>query len=260
MPPLLEIQRTFADGMRTGCADAAALTVVSDRIRAEDRLRIYRNHYTVTLTEALEATYPVVRRLVGAPFFGWAASRYIAACPPQGPCLFEYGAGFSGLLAGLAACGDLPYLADVARYEWAINRAYHAPDAPSLEPATLAELTSTQMSHLTLSLDRSCALFASRYPVSRIWKANQPDADANARIDLGVGGERLLVCRMDDEVVWRQLGAGEFAFIGALCAGRTLLAANSTAAAAGDFDCEAALAALLAARSVTGFVVRTHQH
>jgi len=43
--------------------------------------------------------------------------------------LAEYGDGFADFLAGFAPAQSLPYLADVARLEWAINAAYHAPIA-----------------------------------------------------------------------------------------------------------------------------------
>ena len=259
MPSLHEIQLAFADGMRAGRADTIASAVARDRLRAEDRLRIYRNHYTLTLTEALEATFPVVRQLVGEPFFRSIANRYIDEFPPTGPCLFEYGAGFSGVIAGHWACRDLPYLPDVARFEWATNVAYHAPDSSAIDPHSLVSLPVETYAQIRLRLDLACALLESRYPVSRIWQANQPDADPSTCVNLGDGAERLLICRIDYDVVWRKLDAAEFAFFSALRSGRTLLEAAIAASAAGAFDLTVALAALLDARLVTGFDLRSIQ-
>lgn len=259
MPSLHEIQQAFADGMRTGRVDTIASAVVSDRLRAEDRLSIYRNHYALTLTEALEATYPVVRQLVGEPFFRSIANSYIDEFPPTGPCLFEYGAGFSGFIAGLWACRDLPYLPDVARFEWATNLAFHAPDGSAIDPRSLASLPVEKYALIRLRLDPACALLESRYPVSRIWQANQPDADPTTRVNLGDGAERLLICRLDDEVVWRKLDAAEFTFISALRSGRTLPDASIAASSAGTFDLTVALAALLDAHLVIGFDLRSLQ-
>jgi hypothetical protein len=236
--------------MLSGDMAGIAPAVHNDRICAEARLRIYRNHFTVTLTEALAATYPVVHRLVGAPFFAQAARRYVAAFPPTEPCLFGYGAGYSAFLAD---CPEAPYLADVARFEWALNRVFHAPDGPTLDARSLATLPGDALLALTLRLDGACALFESPYPVTRIWQINQPDADPQAIVDLAEGGDRLLVCRIDDEAVWRRVEPAEFAFLAALIAGRSLGHANAAAAACGDFDLTTALAALLEARLIAGF-------
>jgi hypothetical protein len=258
MPSLRDLQDAFAREMRVGHAGVAA-AVVSDRIAAENRLRIYRNHHAVTLVDALAATYPVVEQLVGARFFRWAAGSYIDAFPPAGPCLFEYGAGFSGVLAGLAACRELPYLPDVARFEWALNRAYHAPDTPPLDPQALLGAAPVDWAKMTLDLHPSCSLIDTRYPVSRIWQANQPDSNAAACVDLGAGAERLLVCRIADVVVWRALDPGEFRFLSALRTGRRLGTANTAATATGAFDLAATLLTLFRDHLLTGFSVPSHQ-
>jgi hypothetical protein len=52
---------------------------ISDGLTAEARLAIYRHHVFITLTAALQTTYPVLCRLVHERFFGYAADQYIRA-------------------------------------------------------------------------------------------------------------------------------------------------------------------------------------
>ena len=123
-------------GIAAGLADAIA----GDGLSPGARVAIYRHHVVDTLTGVLEAAYPVVTRLVHERFFAYAADQYIRACPPAGPCLFEYGASFPQFLEALPPCRPLPYLPDVARLEWALHRARHAEDAVPIDPAILRDL------------------------------------------------------------------------------------------------------------------------
>ncbi|MGQ0664124.1 MAG: HvfC/BufC N-terminal domain-containing protein [Pseudomonadota bacterium] len=254
MPTLRELQSSFRAAMHGDDPVAIAAAVVVDRLAPARRLQIYRNHYDLTLGEALAATFPVVRRLVGESFFGFAARQFTAAEPPCGPCLFEYGAGFPDFLAELPACRSLPYLPDVARLEWAINLAYHASDVPALGPGDLSEVAPAQMPDLAFVLHPSCRLLESRYPVDRIWRVNQPDADPAVQVDLAESGVRLFVRRRGLDVEWRTLDAAEYAFLHRLGAGRSVQQAFEAATATGPLDLTSTLAGLVADGALTGFL------
>src|SRR2546428_2542491 len=138
MPALLDLQRWFAASMLHEESDAVCDAVADDGFAAAGRLRIYRNTCRSTLIEALRMTYPAVERLVGRDFFDMAAARYAGTHPPQSGYLNEYGGEFADFLAAFGPAGELPYLADVARFEWALRVAANAPDAPGLDPLPVA--------------------------------------------------------------------------------------------------------------------------
>jgi hypothetical protein len=190
--------------------------IEADGLQAEARLRIYRNHAIMTLTEALKATFPVVCRLVDERFFGYAAHEYIGETFPSCPCLAEYGESFPDFLATFPACRDLAYLADVARLEWAVNLAQQAEAAG---PAGQAILSSPDP---MLTLQPSVHLVASPWPIDRIWRANQPDGDHDAVIDLDDGGARLLVFRRADRVLITGVEESVYAFLDAIAQGARL--------------------------------------
>ncbi|MGE0273664.1 MAG: DNA-binding domain-containing protein, partial [Alphaproteobacteria bacterium] len=85
---LLDLQQAMRAGIVGAAPDALAQAVMADGLSHERRIQIYRNHYYVTLIEALAATFPVTHRLVGERFFSAVARRFAAASPPAGPCLF----------------------------------------------------------------------------------------------------------------------------------------------------------------------------
>ncbi len=142
--------------------------------------------------------------------------------PPRAPRLAEYGGDFAGFLAGFEPVRHLVYLSDVARLEWAVNAAYHAVDAPALDPARIAAVPQDRYARLMFVSDPSVHLFASEFPVDRIWHAHQPGGDLESRIELSSGGCRLLIDRHDRDIRFLALDAAGFALAAALCAGATL--------------------------------------
>jgi hypothetical protein len=238
MPTLRELQAGFRDALLGGDEHAAAATVRGDGLGAAARLAVYRHHVLASLTAALESTYPVVVRLVDARFFRYAADWYIRVHPPTGPCLSEYGAELGDFLRHFEPSRHLTYLPDVARLEWAMNAALHAPDVEAIAPDAL-------LASSTLALHPSVTLLQSPWPLDTIWRANQPDAEDDA-VDLDAGGVLLQVWRADDDVVFRRLSTAEFAFRDALArSGRLDTAAEAALAADPGADLAALIRALL---------------
>jgi hypothetical protein len=229
MLTLHDLQDCFATALISGDASAVAGSIIDDAPSAAARFAIYANHLRVTLIDALAATFPVVRQLVGDPFFRAVARRYVRAAPPARPCLFEYGGGFPAFLARLPEAGSLAYLADVARLEWAINEAWHAPDAPAVD--TTAGLIAAGFSDLGLRLHPSCRLVASPFPVDRIWQIHQSPCSEREAIDPTAGGVRLLVHRRDDEVGWINLPPAGFALVESMIIGGSFRTALTLARA-----------------------------
>jgi hypothetical protein len=254
--PLRDLQAAFRDALLTGEAGAAASGIEGDGLTPEARIDLYRHHLFTTLTAVLESTYPVVCRLVDRRFFGYAADAYIRANPPTGPCLFEYGATLPEFLEAFPPCRGHAFLPDVARLEWAMHAALHAPDAVPLDPVRLTAVGTPDIARLVLAFDPSVALVASPWPIDRIWRANQDGATADGRLDLRAGGARLEVRRVDGDVVMRALDLADHAFRAALLrASRLDRAATAALAVDPAFDLTRALHELLDERIAVDFTV-----
>jgi hypothetical protein len=253
---LLELQADFAAAILDRDAGAVASLIAPDGLSPAARIQVYGHHVFSSLTEALESTYPVVCRLVDRRFFGFAADRYVRSHPPEGPCLFEYGAIFPEFLAAFPPCAGHPYLADVARLEWAMNLALHAADAAPIAAAVLTQVPPGDVGRLRFRLDPSASWLESPWPIDRIWRANQPEADPEARVDLAAGGALLEVRRRDDIPTLRQMARAEFLFRSALGTGASLAVAVDTALAADSrFDLMAAIRALIEETLLVGFTL-----
>jgi len=218
---LRDLQAAFAAHI-TG-ADRADLVaaVAGDTIPAAARLSVYRHHVFESLGTALAATFPTVQALVGTDFFRGLARAFVGHALPVQPVLTEYGAEFPAFVAGYAAARDLPYLADVARLDWALNLAFHAPLGGRLKPEDLSALPMERLPSMSIALAAGAVLVSSRYPLDRIWETSQPGA-ANETVDLNSGAANLLVLRRLDDAAFVGLSEGEAAFVATLAEGMSL--------------------------------------
>ncbi|MFT7145371.1 MAG: hypothetical protein ACJASZ_000237, partial [Yoonia sp.] len=112
-----------------------------DGAPAKKRFDVYRNNVAVSLSDALEAAFPVVRKLVGDDFFRAMAGVYLRKHPPKSPLMMFYGDAMPQFLERFSPAKSIPYLPDIARLELALCHAYHAADATPVDAQALAALT-----------------------------------------------------------------------------------------------------------------------
>ena len=242
---LRDLQAAFAAHILEEGDDRLADRVVGDSIDAAARLRVHRHHVFHSLASALASTFAGVQGLVGEDFFRTMARAYVARMPPTQPVLAEYGAAFPSFVADYEAARGLPYLADVARLDWALNVALQAPHGAILGIAELQAIPVEQLPAQCLSLTAGHALIASPYPIDRIWAAVQPGASSDA-VDLDAGPVQLLVLRREGDAAFVALAPGEASFLAALAEGSTLEEAAARGLGTGpDFDLSASFARFL---------------
>jgi hypothetical protein len=184
------------------------------------RFAIYRNNIAMSLIGALEARYPVTRRLVGNDFFRAMARAFVASNKPQTPVILHYGARLADFLARFEPARNLPYLADVARLESAWVEAYHAADIEPLTLDALGALDPQTIGDTKFAFHPAARLLCSDHPAASIWAGHQGEGDAKAPDHWR--GEEILVTRPATEVSVRILPAGGYAFAHALQTGATL--------------------------------------
>ncbi len=239
MPSALrDLQRAFAAHLRGD--DESGL--VAEIRPAAARLRIHRHHVLDSLAGALAATFPTVMAVVGADFFRSLVRGFIGRSLPAQPVLAEYGQDFPEFIAEHEPSRGLPYLPDVARLDWALNLAFHAPAGDRLASADLAAVPADQLPALRLGLARGTTLLNSPYPLDRIWRAAQPGASADT-VDLATGGVYLLVMRGPEDAAFVTLSPEEAVFVRGIADGFSLEEAAERGA--GSFDLSASFARLL---------------
>lgn len=209
-PTLHQLQQQFSKAMLTTPDDAqqaidalAPWLDTSHGLSATTHLGIYRNSIHGQFTAALGDLFPVCQRLVGERLFAALCQPYIrqhrSACADVG----AYGSGFAEHIAAEVASHDslaqLPYLADVARLEWAWHQVFHGADEPPFDHPALAAVPADEQGALCFHPPAASHLLSSPYPIHTIWQHNQPDwqpePGQDEHIDLDAGGVHLLVWR-----------------------------------------------------------------
>jgi hypothetical protein len=222
MKALHRLQKGFAADLWGDDAHRMQGLILDDQLSAERRFNVYRNNFQSSLIDALAATYPVVKQLVGSEFFGFMADRYIRANPSRSGNLHNLGYALADFLSGFRAVSELPYLADVARVEWACHAVFHASAAAPFEPTALDQANVTTYPQLRFNLGPACRMLSSPYPIFRIWKVNQDGYTGDQNVELDDGPESVLAVRPELDVELWQLDPAEAALLGSLASGKCL--------------------------------------
>jgi hypothetical protein len=236
MPDTFALQQAFAAALVDAtAADELVGVLRGDRNAIRDRIAIYRGNIAAARTRALRNAYPIVAALVGDAFFDGLSRAYLLSEPASAGDLNHYGATFPTFVAAFPHAGSLPYLPDVARMEWSVHRAHYAADGGTVTQDDLQDAIAADPARIRPRLHPACDVVTSVWPIQRIWDVHQPGHPAGDRVDLGAGGETVLIERPAFRPGVRRIEAGESAFLAAALGGRTLGDCVSAA-----FGCEPA--------------------
>jgi hypothetical protein len=259
MNTLHKQQRDFARFMTENADESSRLSSLilkqseSPRFSPEQRLQVYRNNFLISLREALAGVYPVIRKLVGDEFFQHVTREYVRQHPSRSGNLHDFGDEVANFLQDFRGLEALPYLADVARLEWAYHQVFHTSEQRVLNIGELASLDEAQTAGLVFQVSSGCVFFASDYPVLSIWQANQDDNE-EMTVSLDEGGDQLVVMRDGQQIEFHSLPAGVFTLLESLAQNKPFAQACEHALNL-DANCDiaAALRFLVQEKIVVGF-------
>jgi hypothetical protein len=197
-----------------------AFVIGDERASASERLHVYAHMYRARLVEALEAVYPRLARHLGHEAFERIALGYVGDHPSRNPSLRFLGAHLPEWLESRRA--DAPWLADLARLEWARSDVFDAADEDVLTLAALRTLPPDDLAALPLRLVGAHRLVMVDYPTAAFWDAAATGEPIDpTRESEDPQGETILVWRQDTAVYHRALAADEAAALMRITAGAT---------------------------------------
>ncbi len=227
--------------METGAASPPGLNDGRGR-PAGRRFDVYRNNVASSLTDALEAGFPAIAKLIGSRNFRAVMGVFLRAHPPDVPIIAHYGAALPGFLAGFAPLAHLGYLPDIARLEQALRDAYHAADCVAIDPAILQATLPGALEAARIALAPALRVLRSPWPVHAIWTYTMQDG---APQPPGTAQD-IIVTRPGFDPQMAVPGPGGAAFVLALAGGQTVADAHDMALAEAPlFDLSETLSILI---------------
>lgn len=222
--PLASLQRRLLDSISRGLPpdpELLAHLAGDARLDGQGRLGIYADMYLARLHEALSFQFPTLLLAIGEDDFFDLARAHVAACPPRHPSLRWLGDLLAGFLAAAAAEApwNRPWLADLARLEFARLDVF---DAPDVEAMTLAAIQSTPpeaLPALPIHLSPAHRLLELTFAVEPTWRALDEGQECPAPLR---APHRLLVWRQGVEVFHRAVEGLEATLLPVLAEGLSL--------------------------------------
>ncbi len=195
-------------GVSTGSVVTAGPT-----LDAADRMRIYHYGYRARLHECLADDFPGVRLAMGDARFVRLCDAVITGSPSRSPNLNRYG---HALVAHLMAGPGRTFLADLARLEWALVEAVHAPPPVLLDRPRLQGLSAEQWVGARFVPSAALTVLSFDHPVN-VWlqrtrDGERPPVPRRRPTATAVYRQGFVVWRMDLTPVTRGL-------LDRLCAG-----------------------------------------
>jgi hypothetical protein len=146
-----------------------------ERLSAVDRLEIYANMYFFRLRDCLAEDFRAVHAVVGPTHFHNLITDYVLAYPSTHPSLRFAGRHLPPMLATHGLSDRWPFLADLARLEWAMLDAFDAADVRVLQESDLERVPAEEWPALRLSLVSSAQLLSLDWPVHEAWRCVDRD-------------------------------------------------------------------------------------
>ncbi|MGH8224286.1 MAG: HvfC family RiPP maturation protein [Woeseiaceae bacterium] len=190
IPDFQRKQYAFAAHIRDPAANPAPAGI-EDR-----RMGIYRELFFNNLSKLLASTFPVMKRLHDRDAWRALVRRFMALHEAHTPYFLEIPREFVDFLRNTdAAAGDLPFLAELAHYEWAEL-------ALSISEDSNAGLDADANGDLLEGVpvpSRLAWLLSYRYPVHRISESFRPETPGEQSTHL------IVYRRRDDELGFMEL-------------------------------------------------------
>jgi hypothetical protein len=168
---LPDIQDAFQRFLLTGSPGIDLHVVGTQRVPVATRLAIYGDGYRSRLTEALQASFPVLANLLGETDFDTLALRYVGLYQSTFFSIRYYGAQLADFLAADEEYSKAPLLAELARLEWAMAAAFDAADNEPIGSDAFAQLSPEDWAELRFEWSPSVQVVELEWNVPQLWKA-----------------------------------------------------------------------------------------
>lgn len=157
--------------------DNPALLLQPGSIERRRQLAVYSNAYQARLTEALRTNYGMLHQLLGDDDFDIMARQYTRAHPPASTSIRWFGDQLAVFLGETPPFNEIPAIAELAEFEWALRGTIDAADAEILTAEELQIIPLQQWGRLKFNLHPSLRILELNWNTPQIWRALNDDLE-----------------------------------------------------------------------------------
>ena len=165
---------------RLETTDLSFLVRGDARLDATGRIDIYAGMYFYRLRDALAEDYPRVVAVIGGARFHNLITDFLLVHPSHSWSLRFVGEPLAGFIAAHPLSREYPFLADLARLEWARVEAFDDEDAEPIARLRVAGLAQERIARLRLGLVPASRLLALEHAVAPLWLELARSGEATA--------------------------------------------------------------------------------
>lgn len=130
-------------------------------------IEIYHRSYFLRLSEVLRKTFEATHWVLGHELFKELCQEYISSQPSTTYILAYYGESFPEFIKTTRLQKQVPFLYDLARFEWLFKEVYHRPHP---DPLTIDSVESlTHSDDFKVQFIDAMEIFQSPYSIYEIW-------------------------------------------------------------------------------------------
>jgi hypothetical protein len=215
---------------------------------------VYRNNVVLSLTSALSASFPLLRKLLGGETFERLAALYVRQHPPTSPLMMFYGETLPSFLQGFAPLEHIKYLSDCAALDLAMRHSYHAADAEPADTSGLQDPTAAM--EIRFARAPATRVVRSVWPLFDIWAFNVQSGAPKPR----AVAQDVLVTRVDFDPQPYAMPTGMADWLDHLEQGQTLgEATEQTLSLHPDFDLAGSLILALTSQALMNYPTKETQ-
>jgi len=186
---LASLQVEFLDSVIKRHSDNASNSIQPE---LNSRMAIYSQNTYGGIHDYLMSVFPAINGVVGGDFFKQLIYQFIRSMPPKSGNMHDYGIELISFVEQEQTLSELPYITDLARFEWAKHKAYYS-DLNSVLAFDVSKVEQDTILITPVSLNRSITLLKTPYPITEIYRQSLPDYQEEVSLSLDSGMESLLI-------------------------------------------------------------------
>lgn len=175
MSELHRIQKRMMSFLLENDEKIEADVVNTDSINAKQRLNIYGDGYGYRLHDALSENYPAVHTLLGDEDFYRIAYEYMESFPSKHFSLRFLGSKLEEFFT--VNYSDLPFYAEMARFEWALRKSFDAKDEETINLEALQQIPVERWGDLQFTFHESVSRLDLEWNIPQLWAAIENEDD-----------------------------------------------------------------------------------